>query len=32
VSVHISNLLDKLEAGSRTEAVAVARRRGLLAT
>jgi DNA-binding CsgD family transcriptional regulator len=32
VSVHISNLLDKLEAGSRTEAVAVARRRGLLTT
>lgn len=30
VSVHISNLLGKLEAGSRTEAVAVARRRGLL--
>ncbi|HVW80095.1 MAG TPA: AAA family ATPase [Mycobacteriales bacterium] len=30
VSVHISNLLAKLEAGSRTEAVAVARRRGLL--
>jgi DNA-binding CsgD family transcriptional regulator len=30
VSVHISNLLAKLEAGSRTEAVAIARRRGLL--
>ncbi|HVT63941.1 MAG TPA: AAA family ATPase [Mycobacteriales bacterium] len=30
VSVHISNLLGKLEAGSRTEAVAIARRRGLL--
>jgi DNA-binding CsgD family transcriptional regulator len=32
VSVHISNVLGKLEAGSRTEAVAVARRRGLLET
>lgn len=30
VSVHISNVLSKLEAGSRTEAVAIARRRGLL--
>jgi DNA-binding NarL/FixJ family response regulator len=30
VSVHISNLLAKLEAGSRTEAVAIARRRGYL--
>jgi DNA-binding NarL/FixJ family response regulator len=30
VSVHISNVLAKLEATSRTEAVAVARRRGLL--
>ncbi|MGN6472119.1 MAG: helix-turn-helix transcriptional regulator [Mycobacteriales bacterium] len=30
VSVHISNVLAKLEAGSRTEAVAIARRRGLL--
>jgi DNA-binding CsgD family transcriptional regulator len=30
VSVHISNLLGKLDAGSRTEAVAIARRRGLL--
>ena len=30
VSVHVSNILAKLEAGSRTEAVAVARRRGLL--
>jgi DNA-binding CsgD family transcriptional regulator len=30
VSVHISNLLGKLEAGSRTEAVAIARRRDLL--
>jgi DNA-binding NarL/FixJ family response regulator len=30
VSVHISNVLAKLEASSRTEAVAVARRRGLL--
>ncbi|HVU61858.1 MAG TPA: AAA family ATPase [Mycobacteriales bacterium] len=30
VSVHISNLLAKLDAGSRTEAVAIARRRGLL--
>ena len=31
VSVHISNILSKLGAGGRTEAVAVARRRGLLA-
>ena len=31
VSVHISNVLAKLEATSRTEAVAVARRRGLFA-
>jgi DNA-binding CsgD family transcriptional regulator/tetratricopeptide (TPR) repeat protein len=30
VSVHVSNLLSKLEADSRTEAVAIARRRGLL--
>lgn len=30
VSVHVSNILAKLEASSRTEAVAVARRRGLL--
>jgi DNA-binding NarL/FixJ family response regulator len=30
VSVHISNVLAKLEASSRTEAVAIARRRGLL--
>jgi DNA-binding CsgD family transcriptional regulator len=30
VSVHVSNLMSKLEAGSRTEAVAIARRRGLL--
>ncbi len=30
VSVHISNVLAKLEATSRTEAVAIARRRGLL--
>jgi DNA-binding NarL/FixJ family response regulator len=30
VSVHISNVLVKLEATSRTEAVAVARRRGIL--
>jgi DNA-binding NarL/FixJ family response regulator len=30
VSVHVSNILAKFEAGSRTEAVAVARRRGLL--
>jgi DNA-binding CsgD family transcriptional regulator len=29
-SVHVSNILGKLGAGSRTEAVAVARRRGLL--
>jgi DNA-binding CsgD family transcriptional regulator len=31
VSVHISNILSKLGAGGRTEAVALARRRGLLA-
>ncbi|HVV77558.1 MAG TPA: AAA family ATPase [Mycobacteriales bacterium] len=30
VSVHISNVLGKLDAGSRTEAVAIARRRGML--
>jgi DNA-binding CsgD family transcriptional regulator len=30
VSVHISNLMAKLDAASRTEAVAVARRKGLL--
>jgi ATP/maltotriose-dependent transcriptional regulator MalT len=30
VSVHVSNMLAKLGAGGRTEAVAVARRRGLL--
>jgi DNA-binding CsgD family transcriptional regulator len=30
VSVHVSNILAKLDAGGRTEAVAVARRRGLL--
>jgi DNA-binding NarL/FixJ family response regulator/tetratricopeptide (TPR) repeat protein len=30
VSVHISNVLAKLDASSRTEAVAIARRRGLL--
>jgi DNA-binding CsgD family transcriptional regulator len=30
VSVHVSNLLAKLSAAGRTEAVAVARRRGLL--
>ncbi len=30
VSVHVSNILAKLEAGGRTEAVAVARRRGML--
>ncbi len=30
VSVHVSNILSKLAAGGRTEAVAVARRRGLL--
>jgi DNA-binding CsgD family transcriptional regulator/tetratricopeptide (TPR) repeat protein len=30
VSVHVSNILAKLEAAGRTEAVAVARRRGLL--
>jgi DNA-binding CsgD family transcriptional regulator/tetratricopeptide (TPR) repeat protein len=30
VSVHVSNILTKLEAGGRTEAVAIARRRGLL--
>ncbi len=31
VSVHVSNILGKLGAGSRTEAAAVARRRDLLA-
>lgn len=31
VSVHVSNILAKLDAGGRTEAVALARRRGLLA-
>jgi len=31
VSVHVSNLLAKLQAASRTEAVAVARRQGVLA-
>jgi DNA-binding NarL/FixJ family response regulator len=30
VSVHVSNILAKLGAAGRTEAVAVARRRGLL--
>jgi DNA-binding NarL/FixJ family response regulator len=30
VSVHVSNILGKLDAASRTEAAAVARRRGLL--
>jgi DNA-binding NarL/FixJ family response regulator len=30
VSVHISNVMAKLDAASRTEAVAVARRKGLL--
>jgi DNA-binding NarL/FixJ family response regulator len=30
VSVHVSNILAKLEAASRTEAVALAQRRGLL--
>ena len=30
VSVHVSNIMAKLDAASRTEAVAVARRRGLL--
>ncbi len=30
VSVHISRVLDKLDAASRTEAVAIARRRGLI--
>ncbi|WP_104435039.1 response regulator transcription factor [Kineococcus xinjiangensis] len=30
VSVHVSNILAKLQAGSRTEAVSLARRRGLL--
>ncbi|MBA2388147.1 MAG: response regulator transcription factor [Acidimicrobiia bacterium] len=28
--MHVSNILSKLAAGGRTEAVAVARRRGLL--
>ncbi len=32
VSVHVSNVLGKLDAGSRTEAAAIARRQGLLAT
>ena len=32
VSVHVSNVLGKLDAGSRTEAAAIARRRGFLAT
>ncbi|HXH79425.1 helix-turn-helix transcriptional regulator [Nocardioides sp.] len=32
VSVHVSNVLGKLDAGSRTEAAAIARRRGLLPT
>ena len=31
-SVHVSNILAKLGAGSRTEAVAVAAQRGLLPT
>jgi DNA-binding NarL/FixJ family response regulator len=31
-SVHVSNILAKLAAGSRTEAVAVAAQRGLLPT
>jgi DNA-binding NarL/FixJ family response regulator len=30
VSVHMSNILAKIGAGGRTEAVAIARRRGLL--
>jgi DNA-binding NarL/FixJ family response regulator len=30
VSVHISRVLDKLDATSRTEAVAIARRRGVI--
>jgi len=30
VKVHVSNILDKLEASNRTEAVAEARQRGLL--
>ena len=30
VSVHVSNILGKLDAGGRTEAAAIARRRGLL--
>ena len=30
VSVHVSNILAKLDSAGRTEAVAVARRRGLL--
>ena len=30
VSVHVSNILGKLDAASRTEAAAIARRRGLL--
>ena len=30
VSVHVSNILAKLDAASRTEAAAVARRRGLV--
>jgi DNA-binding NarL/FixJ family response regulator len=30
VSVHVSNILAKLDATGRTEAVALARRRGLL--
>jgi DNA-binding NarL/FixJ family response regulator len=30
VSVHVSNILAKLDAASRTEAAAIARRRGLL--
>jgi len=31
VSVHVSNILAKLDAGGRTEAAAIARRRGMLA-